>query len=293
MKSKNIQGGARLRIEGLRDSLKSAERRLADYILKHPDQVIHMTIQELEKGSGASYATIIRFCKKSGFSGFKSLKNSLIQDVIKQSPAPISSGGFPIEEKDDVRTIVNKTFQSSLQILEETRRILDEEALAKAIKKIVNAGEVVFIGTGTSGITARYAFTRFFRIGIRCSAETDSTLLKIKSSILTEKDVLFAVSSSGRSRCIIDAARHAKKQKAAVISLCDYAISPLSRLASVQLYTTPRNVAQFMDTEMPLFVAQIHLIDILFFSACLALGKSAFDRFQLTKSVADAEKESV
>ena len=116
-------------------------------------------------------------------------------------------------------------------------------------------------------------------------------MIKVKASIITKEDVLFAVSSSGRSHCIIDAARLAKDQGATVISLCDYAISPLSKLSSIQLHTTPRNVAQFMDTEMPLFVAQIHLIDILFLCSCLAIGKPAFDRFQKTKSVADSEKE--
>ena len=72
----NFKGGCLIKIEALLDSLKSAESRLADYILKHPEEVTRLTIQELQDKSGSSYATIFRFCKKAGYLGYKDFKKS-------------------------------------------------------------------------------------------------------------------------------------------------------------------------------------------------------------------------
>ncbi|MCJ7813204.1 hypothetical protein MUP95_07820, partial [bacterium] len=55
------KGGCIIRIEAVYDSLKSAELRLADYILNNQEVVIHNSINELQEKSGSSYATIIRF----------------------------------------------------------------------------------------------------------------------------------------------------------------------------------------------------------------------------------------
>lgn len=279
-----------LKLRGIRDDLNSAEQRLTDYILEHPDDTVVLTIQELEENSGASYATIIRFTKKLGFAGYKEFRNSLIRDVTSEQEELEASSGFPIELDDRLDAIIEKTFQNSIRILNETRRILDIETLEKAADIISTTREMVFIGTGTSGIIARYAYIRFFRLGIPCTVETDITLLKIKASLLSDKDVLLAVSSSGRSKSIVEAAQLAADRGVHLISLCDYAISPLSMIADLPLFTTPRNAAQFLDMEMPLTIAQMNLIDILFLYTSIKMGETAFDRFQRTKQISDNEK---
>ncbi|MDZ7724095.1 MAG: MurR/RpiR family transcriptional regulator [candidate division KSB1 bacterium] len=167
MKSKNIQSGALLRIESMRDSLKSAEQRLSDFILSNPKDMVHMTIQELEAQSGSSYATIIRFCKKIGYTGFKELKQSLVQDIIINNESAKVSSLLPIEQDDSTESIIKKTFQHSLQTLDNTQSIIDETAINRAATALSSAQETLFIGTGTSGVSAAYAFARFYRIGKR------------------------------------------------------------------------------------------------------------------------------
>jgi len=289
-RSESNQTNILLKLQGIRNSLNSAEQRLADYILANPEDTVLQTINELEESSGASYATIIRFTKKIGFKGYKDFKNTLIRDVTSVPDNIEASSGFPIELEDNLETIIEKTFRNSIRVLNETRRILDVDTMETAADLISNTNELVFIGTGTSGVIARYAYIRFFRLGISCTVETDMTLVKIKASLLSEDDVLVAVSSSGRSETIVDAARMAADHGAHVISLGDYAMSPLSEIAELPLFTTPRNAAQFLDTDMPLTIAQMNLIDILFLYTSILMGEQAFERFQFTKEVSDSEK---
>lgn len=284
------KGGCIIRIESVYDSLKSAELRLADYILKNGEVVIDSSIHELQERSGSSYATIIRFCKKIGYPGFKAFKKSLAYDIDHHDPDTYAGTAFPIVLDDTIESIIEKNYRSSVNILTDTKNMLSNQTLDRAVDKIIHARETYFIGTGNSGIVAHYASARFFRIGIKCSTETDATIYKIKTAILDKEDLLFAISSSGRSSAVVDAARIARQRGVPVISLCDFAITPLSRTSDINLYTTPRNVTHFLDMEMPLIIGQISIIDVLFICCCLKMGKNSFSRYHTTKQFADREK---
>ncbi|MDZ7724096.1 MAG: SIS domain-containing protein [candidate division KSB1 bacterium] len=123
-----------------------------------------------------------------------------------------------------------------------------------------------------------------------CISENDPTVYKIKASLLTEQDVLFAISSSGRSADIVDAAQIARHGGATVISLCDFAVSPLTKSSNINLYTTPRDTTLFLNIDMPLIIGQISIIDILFSCCCRITGQHAFDMMHTTKKIADKEK---
>jgi RpiR family carbohydrate utilization transcriptional regulator len=197
---------------------------------------------------------------------------------------------FRISSDATTEQVCEKVFETSSKILEESMTIIDYAAIDKAVDRLINAANVCFIGAGTSGISARYAYTKFFRIGIPCYHEADATLYKMKVSILTENDVLFAISSSGRTAEIVECARIANKNNVCVISLSDFAISPLTKVSDTNLYTTPRNANLFLDIDMPLIIGQITLVDILYSCCCLKMSDKSADLYIKTKSSADAEK---
>ena len=57
--------------------LGSSEKRIADYVLKNPEKLISLSISELADLSGSSEATITRFSRRLGLSGFQQLKISM------------------------------------------------------------------------------------------------------------------------------------------------------------------------------------------------------------------------
>ena len=288
-KEENI-GGCLMRMEGLYVSLGRAERRLADYIFAHAQDVTGTSIHVLQEESRVAYATIIRFCKKAGYRGYKSFKKSLAYDLKHEKRSLTGPIATSIQGKESLDTIIDKTFENSYTILEETRSMLDAASMYVVVENFLSAGEIYFIGTGMSGVSARYASARFFRLGLPCSAESDATLYKIKSSLLNPGDMLFAISSSGRSLNVVDAARIARDSGAIVVALTDFAISPLSRIAKINLYTTPRNTRLFLHVDMPLIIGQINILDVLFFACCARMGKRSADILNATKLIADGEK---
>ena len=54
--------------------LRKSERKVADYILQQPDQVIHLRIVDLAQQAGVSEPTVVRFCRAIGCDGFQDFK---------------------------------------------------------------------------------------------------------------------------------------------------------------------------------------------------------------------------
>lgn len=284
------KGGCILRISSIYDDLKTAERRIGDYVLKHSEDVVDFTIEELALKSSSSYATITRFCKRIGYSGYKEFKSSLINDIILNRGVDELIYNLSISNDTTTESISEKIYALALNVLEDSYKIMDASVIDAAAEKMLNAASICFIGAGYSGISARYAYSKFFRIGLPCFSELDSTLYRMKISIMTEQDVLFAISSSGRTGNIIDAVDLAKQHNVTIVSLTDFAISPLTKISDLNLHTTPRNVNLFMNIDMPLIIGQIAIIDVLYSCCCVRLAEKASDKYKKTKASSDAEK---
>ena len=168
---------------------------------------------------------------------------------------------------------------------------MDYAIIEKAVNQLIAAKTICFIGAGTSGISARYAYSRFFRIGLSCVFEADATLYRMRVATLRPGDLLFAISSSGRSSDIVNCAITAQKNGVTVISLSDFAVSPLTKNSDINLFTTPRNASLFQNIDMPLVVSQITVIDALYSCCCAKFPQEAAQIYQSTRLLQNEEKE--
>lgn len=68
-----------------RKDLSNLESQVLEYILKYPNKVAELNIDEFSEGIFVSTATVSRTCKKLGFKGYQQLKYSLDQyNLIKE-----------------------------------------------------------------------------------------------------------------------------------------------------------------------------------------------------------------
>lgn len=49
------------------EKIFSVKKKVADYILEHPQEAVDANISELAKGSGVSDATVVRMCHHLGY----------------------------------------------------------------------------------------------------------------------------------------------------------------------------------------------------------------------------------
>ncbi|HUI65890.1 MAG TPA: hypothetical protein VL126_13690, partial [Bacteroidota bacterium] len=64
--------------------LTDNQRKVADFLLEHISEAPFLSVVELEKRSGASKATVVRFAQSLGFSGFLEMRERLLRGVKSQ-----------------------------------------------------------------------------------------------------------------------------------------------------------------------------------------------------------------
>lgn len=245
------------RIRSRLPNLAIAERQAADWVLHHPEEVIHSSMAQVAQRCGVSDTTVLRFCRTVGFRGFMDLKLSIARDLA--SPTQIVHED--IAKDDDPPTIAHKVFMSHIQTLYDTLEVLDKEALNQAVDMIVKAERIFIIGVGTSNPIAHEAYNKFFRLGLNCHVQTDSYLQLMEAALVGSETLVIAISQSGSSADPVLTLEEATRNGARAIVITGNADSPLTKLADVTLLA----VSQEIRTEaMASRVAQMTIVDALY-----------------------------
>ena len=270
------QRGVLSRLRSARRSLFQAGQQVADYVLAHPDDVIHMSVTELAEAASVSEASVVRLCQHIGYRGFQDLKVSLARDTVE----PTKFIHEDVKPGDDVATVVLKVFQSDINALSETLKVLDVAALQRATDLILQAKRVEFYGIGSAGPVAVDAYYRMLRIGINAVVCVDSHMQSVSASLAGPEVVVVTISHSGSTRETVDAMRLAKQAGAQTVCITNYAKSPITAYADVVLYTAAAET-MFRTEAMTSRIAELSIVDALY--VCVALA-----RFQ--SSLANIEK---
>jgi DNA-binding MurR/RpiR family transcriptional regulator len=205
------------------DSSSEAELRFVDYVLAHPE-VIYKTITEVLEESGASYGTVIRYCKKLGCSGYQDFKIRLAYE------SAITENNV----KDDEG--ISNTEVYINQILN-TARNLDPEKVEEIARSIIQARRILVVGLAGSFPMALELCYRLTRFGFNSIADSDEHMQAIRASAMNDEDILIAISFSGSTKGILDSATIAKKNKARVLAITNSLRSPLVELADYTILT--------------------------------------------------------
>ena len=226
-----------------------------------------MTLMGIAEGSETGYATVCRFFKRFGVNGFKEFKKIFSEELENERFSADPDTTVAMDGSLGFEEINKRICEYSASIVSNCGRLVSETDLEKVVTMIKNASHIHFIGVGTSAVTAQYAYTKFFRVKPSCSFDNDPVIAKMRTAQLGEGSLLFAISSSGRTKNIIENARMARKMNTAVVSICDFVDSPLAHLSNVSLCTTVRDSNKYIDLDFPLIQGQITLVDIIY--ACV------------------------
>jgi len=241
------------------------EKMIADYILEHPEKIIHTSINQFAEDLGIADSTVFRFCKRIGFKGYQAMKIALASEIV----TPIKDIHETINEEDDIRTVSEKVFRTNIKALEDTLQLLGGGGFEKAVDAIVKANRVEFFGSGGSGIIAMDGYHKFIRSGIPVLFNSDSHIQLMSASLLTEKDVAILISHSGTTKDIIQVLQILKGNGVKTISITNFAKSPLSEGADIALYTVAEET-DYRSEALSSRIAQLSILDSLYVNVMIA-----------------------
>lgn len=218
-------------IEQFKQSLRKSERRVADYVLTHPNQVIHMNLPDLARLVGVSQPTIMRFCQAIGYRGFREFKLNLAQNLASELRYfhPSLQAGAGREPANEDR------FARIGQLLTRVRESVSRQALERAGGLLGRARRVECLAVGAAAACAFDAQRLLLRKGKPSGAWSQARQLIAATSLLSSEDAVLITVTDPREQRLVHAARAVQESDAELVvvaparaPVCDLAHSALT-----------------------------------------------------------------
>ncbi|WP_430786491.1 MurR/RpiR family transcriptional regulator [Virgibacillus flavescens] len=271
----NSQTYALASIRGNYGKFSEKEKKIADFILLNPQNIIHHTINQVADELDVAESTVFRFCQRIGFKGYQAFKIALAAEVV----TPMKDIHEKINEGDSIGTVSEKVFRSNLKTLDDTMQILDGKILEQAVSILLNARKVEFFGNGGSAVIALDAYHKFIRSGLSVNTNLESHMQLMSASQLTQEDAAILISHSGSTKDMIDVVQVLKEKGVKTISITNFAKSPLTKEVDLSLYTVAEET-DIRSEAMSSRIAQLSLIDALYTNVMIAKNEESREALQ-------------
>ena len=249
-------------------NLNPALKRIGLYVLENPEIVKLQNINTLASKCSVAEATVTRFVKEVEFDNFQSFKIALAEITSKESvtdPLLRPSIYVDVSPADSIGDIINKITFSNIETLQQTSQVISQDLITKAVDAIEKAASISIYCAGASAVCGQNAMLRFYRLGKKCWVYTDPTQQAVSASLLTDKDLAIGITSSGSTRCVVNALCKAKESGATTFCLTDTPNSPIVAHSDIKFFTSSKH-SSFLEDSMVSRMAQLLVIDILYAS---------------------------
>lgn len=252
-----------IKIRGMKDSLTPVERMVADYVLDNLSEIPHLSIKKLAKLSKTSDASVLRFCKTMGYSGYRSFIVSISASLGSMDDEQQDHSYTDIQPGDELPVIVTNIARNNVKSIEDTLSVIDRKEIDRAVQVLRHCNRIAFFGIGASGLVCQDAEQKFSRINKLCHSYTDGHSQLTAATLLGKGDVAFFISNSGDTIEILDALEIARKNSATTIALTKYNKSELAERADILLSISTPEIS-IRSGAMGSRIAMLTVVDILF-----------------------------
>ncbi|HRP60162.1 MAG TPA: glutamine--fructose-6-phosphate transaminase (isomerizing), partial [Vicingus sp.] len=145
-------------------------------------------------------------------------------------------------------------------------------------QKIINAERIIIVACGTSwhaGLVGEYLIEDLARIPVEVEYASE---FRYRNPIITESDVVIAISQSGETADTLAAIKLAKEKGATIIGICNVVGSSISRATDAGSYTHAGPEIGVASTKA--FTAQVTVLSLMALSLAQAKGSLSDSKFR-------------
>lgn len=161
-------------LEKLRERKRftNSEKLIAEYVLKHPEQLYQLSVEELGKETYTSKATVIRLCKKLEVNSYQEFKRQVEFEYNELSRISSLLKDEPVDENSTYQDIVKVIPTIYDKSIVQTRLDLDQNKMIQVINRLSQAKCISIYGTGISYTIASQAAFKIMTLGKECDAHS-------------------------------------------------------------------------------------------------------------------------
>lgn len=272
----------RSRIRGLMPELSGASRRIGQAVLDDPAGLSTSSIGEVAARAGTSPASVTRFCRALGFSGYAEFRVGLAADLAHHAGAGWEVDvGTSIAPDDPISRVVTVIRALGAATINDTVAQLDLAVVETVAAAIADAGRVDLFGTGGSGTLAVELQGRLHRIGRPSWCSLDPHAALTSAALLGPGDVLVGFSHSGRTTETVGVVCEAARRGATTIAVTNFPRSPVGEAADHVLTTAVRDTTFGPETIAARHAALI-VIDCIYIAVAQRTYPRTTEAFRLT-----------
>ena len=201
-------------------TMSASDQKIAQVILKQPEQVVNYTISKLATEAEVSDASVTRFCHNLDLTGFHDLKIQLAQNATES--VSLQNMSRDDEIKATLENVTEAKLDQVLHFLTESR-----------IVQVSAEGDTYPVAAD-----AVYKFNQIGLLAIDSGGTIETAIAQTMN--LSKKDCLLVISNSGEAAGIIKQIKVAKQKGMPVIAITNRDDSPIALLADVHLKTAVR-----------------------------------------------------
>lgn len=245
--------------------LSKNERVLADYILKHPEDVLKMSSKYLGKVCFVSTATVYRLCDKLGLSGFSDLKikiTSSLDDYRKSNED--FNFDFPVNQFQTHYEIIQKIKEDYEQTLNLTANLFSLDQL-RLIASAMEKSQIIDVYTSAGNINFALNFQfQMQEIGIQVNVPIDEYQQRLTAASSNENHLAIIITFGGRGILsdILPRILHKVKTPIVLISSYDYTFENLD--PDYQLYISPYENHYKKISSFSTRLSILYILDVLY-----------------------------
>ena len=205
---------------------------------------------------------------------FRNIKNGDLFDPYVQelqlNIEEIEKGGFNhfmLKEIFEQPRAIQDTYRGRLKV---NKGLVKMSGIDDNIEKLSNAQKITIVGCGTSwhaGLVAEYIFEEIARIPVEVEYASE---FRYRNPIISDKDIVIAISQSGETADTLAAIKLAKKNGAFVFGVCNIVGSSISRETDAGAYTHAGPEIGVASTKA--FTTQITLLTMMALRLAKAKG---------------------
>ncbi|MGW2938286.1 MurR/RpiR family transcriptional regulator [Streptomyces sp. NPDC001156] len=265
----------RTSIQSQVDEYPPSLRRVADAVLAQPRIVLDQTITELARTCQTSETSVVRFCRRIGFTGYAPLRIQMAAELANETARFGAAAGYgsDITPTDSLADAIAKISTAEIVGIQQTADSVDLALLERIVQRVAAARRVLTFGIAASNSSARDLVQKLLRIDIDALSFTDAHEALVPASLLGPQGVAIGFSHSGRTRETVAFLRAARESGAYTVAVTNAAMTPLEAQADATLRTAVRET-RFRSGAMASRIAQLTIVDYLF----VGVARSDYDR---------------
>lgn len=218
----------------LHQEATDSERRVLQYLINETREAIENDIHSVAKKCFCSPSTIIRLCRKNGFSGFREIKIALANDLnFSEELKSFQSNAASVK---DLETSVAHAFRENIKAIEDTYSLIDFVELEKIALLINHSPFIYLYGIGASFLVAKDLQQKMERVMKRTFLYEDTHLQLLNSTNISTDELAIIISYSGNTAEMIKIAENIKTRGAILVGITQYSHNRVAQLADFNLY---------------------------------------------------------